>query len=169
MIDAAYVLTLARYNAWQNSQLMRIFDVMDHGDLTKDRGAFFKSILGTANHIIWGDTLWMNRFDPAQPRPSGTMEDSPNLFPTISAWSAERFQLDGRIKLWAEGLKSIDLCGDLTMRSRIKQIDMTRPVSYCVTHFFNHQTHHRGQIHAMLTSAGQTAPVSDLFCMPEDA
>ena len=63
MIDPAYVVTMARYNAWQNAQLAETFDSMSLGALTENRGAFFGSILATASHLLWGDMMWMSRFD----------------------------------------------------------------------------------------------------------
>ena len=85
----------------------------------------------------------------------------------IGDWSAQRFDLDGKITLWADGLHMIDLKGDLNWYSGAAGQDMSKPYSICVMHFLNHQTHHRGQVHAMLTAAGQSAPVSDLALMPE--
>ena len=166
MIDAQYVRTMAAYNVWQNKQLVDYLKVMPFEELTQERGAFFGSIFGTLNHLLWGDTLWLNRFDPSVLAPEAAMEHSTTLYPTFATWSAQRFRVDGRITLWAERLKSIDLRGDLTMFSRVLQRDTTKPMGECVVHFFNHQTHHRGQIHAMLTAAGSDAPVSDLFFMP---
>ncbi|MEP3054193.1 DinB family protein [Ascidiaceihabitans sp.] len=168
MIDPAYVQLMSRYNAWQNSQLSSTLDAMTTDELMLDRGAFFGSILGTLNHLMWGDMLWMNRFDPALPAPFGGVDDSKTLHPTLAAWSAERFRLDGRLTLWASKLKSVDLHGDLTMFSRVLGQEVSKSMGECVVHFFNHQTHHRGQVHAMLTAAGYNAPVSDLFFLPKD-
>jgi uncharacterized damage-inducible protein DinB len=159
---------MARYNLWQNKQLMPVLKGMSVDDLMLDRGAFFGSILGTLNHLLWGDRLWMNRFDPKLAAPVGDLSQATTLYPNIHAWEVERFRTDGHIRLWADGLKTVDLVGDLSMYSRVLQADAVKPMSSCVVHFFNHQTHHRGQIHAMLTAAGQQAPVSDLFFMPED-
>jgi uncharacterized damage-inducible protein DinB len=160
---------MARYNSWQNNQLMRIVEGLPKAELIKDRKAFFGSILGTANHLLWGDTIWMSRFDPSVRPPEGGITESVDLWPTAGAWAADRFRMDGKIRFWADGLKSLDLKGDLTWFSSALQKQMTVSVSEAVVHMFNHQTHHRGQIHAMLTAAGQTAPVTDLFIMPKDA
>lgn len=167
MIDRDYCVTMARYNTWQNNQLVDSLKRMNETDLTMDRGAFFGSILGTLNHLLWGDMMWMSRFQGTK-TPAGTVEDSVRILPTFSAWTADRFRMDGRITLWAEALHNIDLKGDLHFYSGMLGRDASKPMGYCVTHFFNHQTHHRGQVHAMLTAAGQVAPVSDLFLMPEE-
>ncbi|NJN06065.1 MAG: damage-inducible protein DinB [Rhodobacteraceae bacterium] len=160
---------MARYNSWQNNQLMSVIELMPKDELVRERKAFFGSILGTANHLLWGDTVWMSRFDPSVQPPKGGIAESVSLWPTAGAWTADRFRMDGKIRFWADGLRALDLKGDLSWFSGALQKKMTVPVSEAVVHMFNHQTHHRGQIHAMLTAAGQKAPVSDLFIMPKDA
>jgi len=167
VIDKGYVLSMAHYNTWQNRQLADIFGQMNEAEVIRDRGAFFGSIFGTVNHLLWGDTIWMSRWCRDIERPTGGIPESPHLTPTLGAWSAERFRLDGRILIWAETLRNIDLRGPLSWYSGALKADVTRPLDLCVVHMFNHQTHHRGQIHAMLTQAGATPPVSDLFAMPE--
>lgn len=167
MIDAGYVRTMARYNAWQNKQISRVVEVADPRVLDQDRGAFFGSIRATLNHLLWGDTLWMSRFDPSVAPPEGPKEDHIRITPTIAVWTAERAHLDGKIRYWAETLGNVDLLGDLTWRSGIEGRAMRKPLAFLICQFFNHQTHHRGQVHAMMTAVGLTAPVSDLFLMPE--
>jgi len=167
MISPAYVLTMARYNAWQNRQMKAAMEELGETALREDRGAFFGSIMATANHILWADRMWMARLQ-GQPPPVEGMQESIVLTPTYAAWSAERFRMDGRILLWAEKCTALDLVGDLQWYSGVLGRQTSRPVGLVLTHMFNHQTHHRGQIHAMLTDAGAKAPVSDLIFMPED-
>jgi len=168
MLTADYVALMARYNAWQNAQITRAIDGVSRHVLTEDHGAFFGSILGTLNHILWADRMWLHRFGVEEDRPEAGIEESTALTPTGPAWSAERFATDGRIKAWAKRVHSIDLTGDLTFYSGALGAAVTRPMAACVAHLFNHQTHHRGQVHAMLTRAGLTAPVTDIPFMPED-
>ncbi|MEP2642342.1 MULTISPECIES: DinB family protein [Roseobacteraceae] len=168
MIEPSYVQMMARYNRWQNEQLMPVLQAMPAEELSKDRGAFFGSLLGTANHLLWGDTIWMSRFDPSVAPPAVAAADNTKLHPTIQSWATDRVRMDGHITLWAEGLRAADLLGDLDWTSGLLKTDMRAPMATAVTHFFNHQTHHRGQIHMMLTAAGQTAPVTDLIFLPED-
>lgn len=168
MITPTYVATMARYNAWQNRQLSALLEPMSEAELTKDRGAFFGSIQNTVNHLLWGDLIWMSRFNPADPAPGVGIEGSVDLCPTIADWSARRFRCDGRIRLWADRLGQLDLTGNLSWYSGSLGRHAVKPLALCITHFFNHQTHHRGQVHAMLTGAGFAAPVSDLFALPED-
>lgn len=165
MITPEYCRVMARYNAWQNQNIRRIVEGMDADALGRDRGAYFGSIHATLNHLLWGDTIWMSRFDGGQGL-DVAMKDSVDMTPTITVWWAERFKMDGRISLWAEDLSSLDLVGELTWFSGLLGREVHRPVGLCVTHFFNHQTHHRGQVHAMLTAAGATTDDTDLFLMP---
>ncbi|WP_294623706.1 DinB family protein [uncultured Roseovarius sp.] len=169
VIEPGYVRMMARYNAWQNRQLSESLDGVPLDVLRADHGAFFGSVLGTLNHILWADRLWMSRFAPdLQAAPEGGIEASTELCPTFGVWDAERFACDGLITRWAKRLHAVDLTGELRFHSASLGREATSPVARCVTHFFNHQTHHRGQVHAMLTKSKIEAPVSDLFLMPED-
>ena len=168
MITPEYVRRMAAYNAWQNRQMDAAMGNLDHGAVLADRQGFWRSILGTANHILWADAMWMSRFGQGS-APEVGLADSPGLHPTHAAWSAARFRMDGRMTLWAEKLRAIDLAGTMKWYSGAVGRNMEEPVGAVVMHVFNHQTHHRGQIHAMLTAAGVEAPVSDLILMPEGA
>lgn len=167
MITPDYCLTMARYNAWQNRQLREIFETLDRATLEEQRGAFFGSILGTANHLLWGDRIWMSRLGLGE-APGVGVGASTGLTGSGGAWAVERFRTDGRLLLWAEKLRSLDLVGNITWYSGAAERWMSKPRSVLIAHMFNHQTHHRGQIHAMLTAAGVAAPLTDLFLMPED-
>ena len=165
MISPEYCRTMVRYNSWQNDGLRRIVTEMDRAELEADRGAFFGSILGTLNHLLWADLVWLGRFDGG-PRPEGSIADSPSHTRNRAEWTTQRFQTDGRMRVWADKLTAVDLVGDLTYFSGATQAEVTKPTALCVIHFFNHQIHHRGQIHAMLTAAGKTPGPTDLILMP---
>ena len=167
MIEAGYVRTMARYNAWQNRQLTQGLTGVPEDVLRAERGAFFGSIMATLNHLLWGDTIWMSRFDPRVPAP-GKDTDHLNFTPTFAVWSAERFRLDGSIRMWADTVRTLDLKGQLKWYSGTLKTELQQPIQLCVAGMFNHQTHHRGQVHAMMTSAGLDAPVSDMIFMPDD-
>ena len=168
MIDAGYVRIMARYNAWQNRQLTEMLTGVPDEELRKDRGAFFGSIMATLNHILWGDAMWMSRFDPEIPAPSVPAEQHKEFTPTFAVWTAERFRMDGTIRLWADDLDTVALKGDLSWYSGMMKKDLHAPFELCATHLFTHQAHHRGQVHAMMTAAGLSAPVTDIVFMPED-
>lgn len=169
MITPEYCVTMARYNAWQNNQIKAAFQKLDDAALKKDRKAFFGSLLKTANHLVWGDMLWMSRFDGGVKPDPAVAPGGLEMFDTREDWEIARFQTDARILQWAEGVKAVDLSGALTWYSGLSQKELSEPKGLCVMHMFNHQTHHRGQIHAMLTAAGLDAPVSDIPWMPQDA
>ncbi|KZY46399.1 damage-inducible protein DinB [Roseovarius sp. HI0049] len=168
MITPDYCRLMARYNAWQNRQIEKALEGVPLEDLKADHGAYFGSILGTLNHLVWGDRMWMSRFDPACARPEGGIKKSTDLFPTLGAWSAERFRVDGMIARWAAEVHAVDLTGSFRFYSGAMGAEVTRQIAPCVVHMFNHQTHHRGQVHAMMTKTGLTAPVTDLFIMPDE-
>ncbi|MBU2993117.1 DinB family protein [Octadecabacter sp. 1_MG-2023] len=157
---------MARYNRWQNNGLRDLVKQMDEDALRLDRGAFFGSIFGTLNHLLWIDKLWMNRFEPTIAAPdSDDVGVSHTANPTD--WATERFRMDGAIVEWARGLRAIDLSGDVSWYSKVYGTDMSKKKDLCVMQLFNHQTHHRGQVHAMMTAAGMTPIGSDLPLMPE--
>ena len=169
MIDPDYVRTMARYNAWQNRQLTEMLTGVSDDVLRADRGAFFGSIFETLNHLLWGDTLWMSRFTDAVAPPAVPADQHRSLTPTFAVWSAERFRMDGAIIRWADKLRAVELQGQLRWYSGLLKTHNEKPVALCVMQLFNHQTHHRGQVHAMMTAAGLKAPVTDIPFMPEDA
>lgn len=139
---------------------------MPEDALREDCGAFFGSIMGTLNHLLWGDMLWISRFEGVE-GPSNVIKESVDIAPNAAEWATLRFRTDGRIQMWADKLETIDMVGDTTWFSGSISAEVTKPTATCVTHFFNHQTHHRGQIHAMLTAAGQRPIATDLVFMPE--
>lgn len=164
MITPGFVQTMARYNRWQNSNLYGAADALAEADRVKDRGAFFGSVHETLCHILWGDTLWMRLLDGWD-----AAGDGPGVVLDWAALIAARQDADTRIINWADRVDAGALQGDLTWYSRSVGQDMARPVALCITHLFTHQTHHRGQVHAMLTAAGATPDATDLVFMPEEA
>ena len=166
MITPEYCQTMARYNAWQNDGLRKMIPEMTRAELIQDRGAFFGSIFETLNHMLWGDAIWISRFDGGQ-EPDPSIKDSTTFTPTAAVWAADRFRMDARITLWAAEVKAIDLTGDLTWHSGAAGRDVTKSKALCVMQMFNHQTHHRGQVHAMLTALGKEPNDTDLPFMPE--
>ncbi|MDB9838599.1 DinB family protein [bacterium] len=166
MITPEYCRKMAAYNAWQNKGLISIVKAMDDDELRADRGAFFGSIWGTLNHLLWGDARWISRFDGGTGY-DVTIPESTNLVPTVAEWELARTKLDARITKWASGVHAVDLVGDLTWHAAGTGREFSKPKGLCVMQLFNHQTHHRGQIHAMLTSLGITPQDTDLPFMPE--
>ncbi len=174
MITGAYAREMSRYNQWQNSQLLEFLQALTSEELTRERGAFFGSILGTANHLLWGDWIWMSRFDKGPGpesnihRKGGGIHESVYLCPDLASWLSLRKTVDTRIADWANALGDDLITGPFTWYSAAKEGDITLPYAQCIMHFFNHQTHHRGQLHKMLTETGSEAPVSDLVFLPQE-
>ncbi len=168
MIQIGYCQYMGRYNAWQNNGLIDVVQGMSQDDLARDQGAFFGSIWGTMNHLLWGDEIWISRLD------KGTSNDkviatSTDMVADIDAWVAKRRALDSRILSWASTVTQETLDGDLTWHSASFNQDYSKPMAVGVMQMFNHQTHHRGQIHTMLTAQGKSLPDTDIPLLPETA
>jgi uncharacterized damage-inducible protein DinB len=166
MIDTAYVQRMARYNRWQNQNLYDVADALSEEERRRERGAFFGSVHKTLSHLLWGDRIWMSRF-AATPRPDGGIAGSVSLYPVWDEMKRERVDFDKTIVGWADKLDSGWLAGDLTYYSGSAERDISMPTWLLVTHMFNHQTHHRGQVHCMLTQAGCRPHDTDMPRMPE--
>jgi uncharacterized damage-inducible protein DinB len=166
MIDAAYIQRMARYNRWQNESLYGVTDALPEAERTRERGAFFGSIQQTLSHLMWADRIWMSRFSHVE-APRANIAQSVSLYPDWEALKRERASFDGAILDWAATIDEAWLGRDLTWYSGAAKREISRPVWVLVTHMFNHQTHHRGQVHCMLTQAGAKPRDTDLMLLPE--
>jgi uncharacterized damage-inducible protein DinB len=163
VITPAHAQLMARYNRWQNQSVYKATDQLSDADRKRDQGAFFGSIHGTLNHLLWGDQIWLHRFagtpapEPKRPR------DSAAMFEHWDELKAARSALDEAIISWTSSLEPDWLTGHLTWYSGAAGREITRPRWQLVAHLFNHQTHHRGQVHAMLTRLGAKPEDTDLM------
>ncbi|HEY8065939.1 MAG TPA: DinB family protein [Methylosinus sp.] len=164
MIAPAFAQKMARYNAWQNESLYAAADTLSDQARRADRGAFFKSIHGTLNHLLWADTMWMSRI-ASGPNPNIPLADSVSFRADWTALKEERAAMDVQLIAWADALDEAALDGDFSWYSGAKQTDIVKPRRLVVVHIFNHQTHHRGQAHALLTAAGARPQDTDLIFM----
>jgi uncharacterized damage-inducible protein DinB len=164
MITAEHAQLMARYNTWQNQSLCEAASRLTDAVRKAGRGAYFGSIHGTLSHVIYGDMAWMFRFTgEARYRPTvTTIADSATAFGEWADLVGARRQLDADIERWAGSLTTEGLAGSLTYSSMAFGRDYTRPLWMLVAHLFNHQTHHRGQVHCLLTQAGVTPGDTDL-------
>ncbi len=165
MISPDHAQLMANYNRWQNGSVYRAASTLSDADRKQDRGAFFKSIHGTLNHLLWGDQTWMNRL-AGMPAPRVSMAESPSYHENWDGLVQERQAFDEAILAWACGVTPEWLSEDLTWFSGAAGRELSKPKWLLVTHFFNHQTHHRGQVHAMLTQAGARPDDTDIIVMP---
>lgn len=166
MITPEWCQMMACYNAWQNKNLLGAADTLTDEARHADRGAFFGSIQGTLSHILWGDLVWMTRLFGWAP-PEGEASNSSHFLPDWGEYKTTRFDTDKRIVGLADSLEPKDLEGDFTWYYKGTECDVTRPRALLIAHIFNHQTHHRGQVHAMLTAAGTKPGATDIPFMPD--
>jgi uncharacterized damage-inducible protein DinB len=165
MIDSGYVQRMAHYNQWQNDNLFGAADGLSDAERRRDRGAFFGSIHATLNHLLWADRIWMSRL-AGTPRPAGGIAQSVCLHDDWRDLKRERSAFDAVMLDWANRLDPSALTGELTWYSDAMKAELHRPKWLLVAHMFNHQTHHRGQVHCMLTQAGCKPGDTDLPFAP---
>lgn len=166
LISPVWCRLMARYSRWQNRAVVEAAGTLDAAAREADRGAFWGSIRGTLSHLLWADHMWMSRLDGWE-APGVALAGSAGFVTDRADFRTRRQITDARIGHWAQGLDEGALAGDLTWVSGASGRELTRPRALCVVHMFNHQTHHRGQIHAMLTGAGVDPGPTDLMLMPE--
>lgn len=161
MITVEYVRAMARYNSWQNENIYGAADALTDMQRKEQRGAFFGSIHGTLNHLLWGDQMWMSRF-AGTTKPKVSIAGSKDMYASWDELKRERLAFDQVITDWAGKLEPVWLEGDLTWFSGNAGREVTKPKWLVTTHMFNHQTHHRGQVHCMLTQCGAKPGATDL-------
>ena len=162
MITPAYVRTMAAYNRWQNENLYGAADGLSDSERKAPRGAFFGSIHGTLNHLLWADQTWMSRFAGTPTPIAKGIRASPGMYEDWAELRRARTAFDETIIGWADSLEAAWLEGDLTWFSGAAGREVTKPKGLLVAHMFNHQTHHRGQAHCLLTQCGVKPGDTDL-------
>ncbi|HZC19390.1 MAG TPA: DinB family protein [Rubrobacteraceae bacterium] len=148
----------ARYNALANRRLYEACARLSDVERKKRRPAFFGSIHGTLNHLMVGDRIWLSRF-------SGKEVPSTNLdailYEDFGELREARKEEDSRIEAFAAGIDERFLKGTIRYVNNEGRT-LEDPVELLVAHFFNHQTHHRSQVHDMFTQTEVPPPVLDL-------
>jgi uncharacterized damage-inducible protein DinB len=162
MITVGYVRAMAEYNRWQNENQYGAADGLDDAARKAPRGAFFGSIHATLNHLLWADQMWMSRFAGTPGPKAPSIPLSVSMYESWDDLKRERAAFDQVIIDWAARLDPAWLQCDLTWHSGALGREVTKPKWLLVTHMFNHQTHHRGQVHCMLTQAGVKPGTTDL-------
>ena len=165
MISVDHPQAMARYSRWQNRSLYREADRLSDAQRKETRGAFFGSIHATLSHLLFGDQAWMHRFGhPEKPR-ARSIPDSVSAYPDWNELKSARAAFDETIIAWADGLDPAWLSAEMSWTPAVLGVPVVRPHWLLVTHMFNHQTHHRGQVHCMLTSLGMKPDDTDLPLM----
>ncbi|MBB5193632.1 putative damage-inducible protein DinB [Silvimonas terrae] len=163
MITPAYVQLMAQYNRWMNERMYALADELGDDLRMADRGAFFGSVHGTLDHLVRGDLNWLARFNN---------EALPDFGPealVCATWpvlQARRTEVDDQIDRWAQAVSDAWLQAPFSWYSAMYDRDMHMPAWIAVSHFFNHQTHHRGQLTTLFTQLGVDPGITDLPMMP---
>jgi uncharacterized damage-inducible protein DinB len=156
----------ARYNGWANRRLYDAAAELSDAEYRADRGAFFKSMHGTLNHLLTADQVWMHRFSGQGPSPERLdMTQHEQLADLRRAREAE----DRRIVDYVDRLTESELAGTIRYRRVSTPEEFEQALSPALAHFFNHQTHHRGQAHSILCSFGRRGLVLDLLAYQREA
>jgi len=173
MINCGYVIKMAEYNTWMNARIYDAAACLSNEELLEDRGAFFGSIIGTLNHLAVADTVWLKRFAASFAHHAALIPASQLSTPTalnqllyIDFVELRRYRekLDSILERWASELTEDDL-SHILHYSNMQGIKNDKPLRGVLMHFFNHQTHHRGQVTTLLSQAGQDTGVTDLIAL----
>lgn len=171
-----HVRQMAAYNAWMNGKVYAAAATLSAEEIVADRGAFFGSIHATLTHIAVADTIWLQRFalHPANHAALEPMRGLPiqrdltaNPFGDFAALSKHRVELDNVISAWAHAMTEDHLDHALAY-ANTRGEHFRKPYFFLIMHFFNHQTHHRGQVTTLLTQAGVDVGATDLSALIAD-
>lgn len=163
-VARSYLVSMAAYNRWMNGKVYDAAARLSPEEIARDRGAFFKSILGTFNHLLYADLIWIGRFKEGKPRI--TDASVLMLHEDLAELREARTALDQEIEDWARTIEEAWLERPFTFKTLKGDAEFTYPAWILVTHMFNHQTHHRGQITTLLTQAGEDVGATDFIVVP---
>lgn len=162
----AHFEMFAGYNAWANDRLYTAAAALTEDEARADLGAFFGSVHATLNHIMVADLIWLARLR-GQPNPPFALDHI--LHDDREELRAARRVLDADIIRCVAAFAEADLAGDFTYRTIVNPATVTQSRAAALAHFFNHQTHHRGQVHALLTRLREDAPSLDMIYFQREA
>ncbi len=165
-----HLCMMAGYNEWMNTKIYETAAKLSAEELSKNRGAFFGSIIKTLNHIAVADTIWLKRFAPLlqnhqelnfirEQKLPHSLEVM--LFSTIEELYDYRKLLDSLLSELAKSLTAAELSQTLSY-TNTKHIPATKNLFSLFMHVFNHQTHHRGQVTTLLSQSGLDVGITDL-------
>ena len=159
---------LARYNRWMNEKVYAVASTLGDEERKRDRGAFFKSIHGTLNHLLVADRIWLGRLegvvlDGDALGPGGIRSLDQELYADFDELRRQRATTDAAIESWVGQITAERLAAPFRFLRR--GVPLEAPLWWLASHLFNHQTHHRGQVTTLLLQAGRDPGVTDLFAM----
>lgn len=157
-------MLMAEYNKWMNGKIYKTCSAISDNDRKKDMGAFFRSIHGTLNHLLYGDKAWMGRF---KGKPFEVKVIGEDIYSEFEELHLERVKTDKEIVTWSTGLDNDWLKNPFNYTSNVDGKTRVLPAWIFVTHMFNHQTHHRGQVTTLLKQLGIDPGITDIPWMPE--
>jgi len=163
MISPDYCQLMARYNRWMNERLYALLAEVPDAERKLDRGAFFGSIHGTLNHLLWGDRMWLGRFidEPCNHPAFGT-----DMYGGFAELAGEREITDRKMLDWAGGVAASWLDGTLSYVSKVDGRRREMPRAVAVLQLFNHGTHHRGQLTTLMKQMGLDPGITDIPWLP---
>jgi uncharacterized damage-inducible protein DinB len=151
---------MARYNAWANRQLYEVCAQLPEAEYRKPRRAFFGSIHGTLNHLLVVDWIWLARIE-GKGSPQVRLDDQPCA--SLAELREARAVEDARMVRLVDGYAEDELTTTVRYRLITRPEDTATPLHICWLHLFNHQTHHRGQVHDQLSQTEVAPPPLDLI------
>ncbi len=150
----------AAYNAWANQRVYEATAGLSKDEFTRDVGAFFKSMRGTLNHLLATDRIWLKRFTGEGDAPASL---DATLYIDFAKLRVAREAEDRRLVDWIGSQSEKQLAGRFTYMTVTDMRTVSQRLAPALSHLFNHQTHHRGQAHTILTVLGREAPPLDLI------
>ncbi|MER8696945.1 DinB family protein [Mesorhizobium opportunistum] len=154
-----HFMMFAAYNQWANGRIYDAAADLDEEEFNRDVGAFFRSLMGTLNHLLAADRIWMKRFTGEGDAPTALDVIVHRALPGLRA---AREAEDRRIVDWVGGLSDKALSGRFTYMTVSDMRTVSQRLAPALDHVFNHQTHHRGQAHMILTVLGRPSVSLDL-------
>jgi uncharacterized damage-inducible protein DinB len=154
---------MSAYSRWMNERLYALCADLSDEERKRDLRAFFRSIHGTLNHLLLTDRLWLGRFTGELLKIHGLDQE---LFADFAELRRERQRTDDALQSWVATLSDEKLAAPFTFTSFSNARTRTLPLWIPVTHLFNHQTHHRGQLTTLLKQTGRDPGVTDLIALP---
>jgi uncharacterized damage-inducible protein DinB len=165
---------MSQYNTLMNDRFYRVVGTLSVEERERDLGIFFRSIHGTLNHILLADRIWMSRFATCTAHKFSSLADAKLIFEFESLrqilygdfdeLQRERSSTDKSIEQWIQELTPEILSTPLHY-TNTSGIERSHELWFAMTHFFNHQTHHRGQVSALLNQLNKDYGVTDFPIM----